>query len=113
MRLRDWRSDLTSSDLANKDRRCAGMERHGKGHVFMETRSIYGNEIAWLPADAARAVPLVGKLDRFGRVAVVADQGWIRAAAKVESAMLPHISYRVFKPEERDDAFAWVVGGTP
>src|SRR3546814_631941 len=95
------------------DRLDAAMARHDKVHIFIETRSIYGIEIAGLPSYAARALPLFGKLDRFGRVAVVADQGWIRAAAKVESAMLPHISYRVFKPEERDDAFAWVVGGTP
>ena len=93
------------------DRLDGAMARHDKVHVFVETRSIDGIEIAGLGAYMARAMPLLGKLDRFGRVAVVADQAWIRAVTRIESAVLPHISYRVFEPEERDAAFAWVTGG--
>jgi len=55
----------------------------------------------------SRAFPLFGKLDRFGRVAVVSDQPWMRVSSRLESAMLPNISYRVCKPEERDEALAW------
>jgi len=57
-----------------------------------------------------RALPLLGKLNRFGRVAVVADQAWVRAGSRLESALLPNISYRVCLPEERDEALAWVRG---
>lgn len=57
-----------------------------------------------------RAMPLFGKLDRFGRVAVVADQAWIRAGTRLESALLPSIRYRVTMPDERDEALAWVIG---
>jgi hypothetical protein len=93
------------------DRLDGAMARHDKVHVFVETRSIDGIEIAGLGAYMARAMPLLGKLGRFGRVAVVADQAWIRAVTRIESAVLPHISYRVFEPEDRDAAFAWVTGG--
>jgi hypothetical protein len=93
------------------DRLDGAMARYDKVHVFVETRSIDGIEIAGLGAYMARAMPLLGKLDRFGRVAVVADQAWIRAVTRIESAILPHISYRVFEPEDRDAAFAWVTGG--
>jgi hypothetical protein len=93
------------------DRLDGAMARHDKVHVFVETRSIDGIEIAGLGAYMARAMPLLGKLDRFGRVAVVADQAWIRAVTRIESAILPYISYRVFEPEDRDAAFAWVTGG--
>lgn len=86
------------------------MARHDKVHVFVETHSIDGIEVSGLGSYAMRALPLLGKLDRFGRVAVVADQGWIRAATKIESAVLPHISYRVFEPEGREEAFKWVTG---
>lgn len=86
------------------------MARHDKVHVFVETHSIDGIEVSGLGSYAMRALPLLGKLSRFGRVAVVADQGWIRAATKIESAVLPHISYRVFELEGRDEAFAWVTG---
>jgi len=43
-------------------------------------------------------------------VAVVADQAWIRAGTRIESALLPHISYRTYMPDERSEALAWVVG---
>ena len=87
------------------------MARHDKVHVFVETEAIDGIELAGLPSYMARALPLFGKLGRFGRVAVVADQAWVRLGTRLESAMLPFISYRTFMPEERDEAFAWVVGG--
>ena len=87
------------------------MARHDTVHVFVETRSIDGIEVAGLGAYMKRALPLFGKLDRFGRVAVVADQAWIRALTKIESVILPHIGYRVFEPDARDEALAWVTGG--
>jgi len=103
---------ISGSELdAIMDRLDGAMARHDKVHVFVETQAIDGIEIAGLGAYMKRALPLFGKLDRFGRVAVVADQGWIRAATKIESALLPHISYRVFESDARDEALAWVVGG--
>jgi hypothetical protein len=92
------------------DRLEAMMARHDEVHVFVETHAIDGVEIAGLPAYFKRALPLYGKLSHFGRVAVVADQSWVRIATRVESALLPHISYRTFEPEQRDAAFAWVAG---
>lgn len=92
------------------DRLDAAMARHEKVHVFVETQAIDGIELKGLGAYIARAMPLMGKLNRFGRVAVVADQAWIRAATRIESAMLPFISYEVFEPQDRDRAFAWVSG---
>ena len=108
LRVADW---IGGAELdAVMDRLDAAMARHDKVHVFVETHSIDGIEIAGLGAYMKRALPLLGKLGRFGRVAVVADQGWIRAATRIESAILPHVSYRVFEPEERDAALAWVTG---
>lgn len=86
------------------------MRRYDKVHVFVEMSAIDAVEIAALPSYTARALPLFGKLSHFGRVAVVADQAWIRIATRVESAILPFISYRVFLPPQRDVALAWVTG---
>ena len=55
-------------------------------------------------------MPLFGKLTRFGRVAVVADQTWVRIGTRVESAVLPFISYKTFEPAQREEALAWVKG---
>ena len=103
---------ITGEDLdAVMDRLDAAMDRHDKVHVFVETQRIDGIELSGLPSYMSRAWPLFGKLDRFGRVAVVADQAWIRAGTRIESALLPHISYRTYMPDERGEALAWVVGG--
>lgn len=102
---------ITGADLdAIMDRLEAAMAAHQKVHVFVETRGIESLELGGMPAYIARATPLFGKLNRFDRVAVVADQAWIRAGSRIESAMLPFITYRVFTPDQRDLALRWVEG---
>lgn len=93
------------------DRLDAIMERHEKVHLFVETQGVSSLELSSLPHYFGRAMPLFGKLNRFGRVAVVADQAWIRIGTRIESALLPFINYRVFEPEERDEALTWVLTG--
>ena len=103
---------ITSADLdAMMDRLDVVMANHDKVHVFVETHSIEGIELSGLPNYATRAMPLFGKLTRFGRVAVVADQAWLRFGTRLESAILPFITYRVYEPGQRDEALAWVIGG--
>ena len=105
---------ITGEDLtALMDRLEAILGRHQRIHVLVETRSIHGIEISQLPAYMARAMPLFGQLRRFDRVAVVADQAWVRMGTRVESALLPFISYRTFEPAQREEALAWVTGNTP
>lgn len=87
------------------------MARHDKVHVFVETQGIEGLELSSLPHYFGRAFPLFGKLSRFGRVAVVADQAWIRVGTRIESAILPFISYRTYEPAERDEALRFVFDG--
>ena len=107
----DMSGKITGEDLeAIMDVLDRAMVEHDKVHVFVETRAIGGLELSSLPGYLARALPLFGKLGKFGRVAVVADQAWIRAGTRLESAVLPNINYRVYMPEERDEALAWVKG---
>ena len=102
---------ITGEDLdAIMDRTEEIMGKHDKIHVYMETAGVGGMQLSALPHHFSRAFPMFGKLDRFGRVAVVADQAWMRIGTRLESAMLPNIAYRVCKPEEREDALQWVMG---
>ena len=102
---------LTGDDLTRVlDRLEPMLEAGAKANLFIETRGIAGLQLSALPAYVARAMPLLGKLDRFGRVALLADQMWIRAATRAESAFLPFITYRVFEPADRAEALAWVEG---
>ena len=104
---------IDESDLdAVMDRLEAVMAAHDRVHVFVETQEIKGISLAGLPSYIARALPLFGKLGRFGRVAVVADQAWVRAGTRIESALLPNISYHTHSPAERDAAWRWVNNGS-
>lgn len=105
---------ITGEDLdAAMDALDRAFGAHDKVHVFVETRGIGGLELTSLPGYLTRALPLFGKLHKFGRVAVVADQAWVRAGTRLESALLPNISYRVYLPDEREEALAWVRGAPP
>ena len=102
---------VTSADLdAMMDRLEDRLARFDTVHVFAETRALDALELAGLGDHIARALPLFRQLRRFGRVAVVADQAWVRGLSRTESALLPGIGYRVFEPSRRDEALAWVLG---
>lgn len=102
---------ITGNDLDTiMDRLDAVMASQDKVHLFVETQGIGGIELNGLPAYLNRAMELFGKLAMFGRVAVVADQAWVRAGTRLESALLPSIRYRVYMPNEREEALAWVEG---
>ena len=106
-------NEVTGSDLRLiMDRLDEAMSGEGKVHMFVETVSIQRIEMEGLPVHIQRAMPLLGKLNRFGRIAVVADQAWVRLGTRVESALLPFVSYQVFFPEQREEALAWVEGRT-
>jgi hypothetical protein len=103
---------ITGADLAAMMERVEqAMARRDVIHVFVETRSVDAIVVSGLASHFARAMPLLGRLKHFGRVAVVADQAWVRAGTRIESALLPFVSYRVFMPAQRDEALAWVRSG--
>ena len=105
---------ITGGDLdAIMDRLDRLLKAHDKVHVFVETHAIDGIELSGLASYSARAMPLFGKLRRFGRVAVVADQAWIRVGTRIESALLSFIDYKVFEADRRDEALAWAEGKGP
>jgi hypothetical protein len=86
------------------------VERYEKTHIYAEIDGMTGFDVkAWVD-QVQRAWPLLGKLRRFGRIAVVTDQPWLRWGTRIESALLPGISYEVFDLAERERALAWVEG---
>ena len=102
---------ITGKDMdAAVDRLDRMLAKPGKIHFFIEMRGIEGLELSALPHHMSRSFPLFGKLDRFGRVAVVADQAWMRVLTRLESAVVPHISYRVYEPDERKQALDFAFG---
>jgi len=102
---------ITGKDLdAIIDRVEQRFAKPGKIHFYVETKAIEGLELSALPHHFSRSFPLFSKMDRFGRVAVVADQAWMRVLTRFESAMLPHVSYRVYEPDEHRQALDFAFG---
>jgi hypothetical protein len=60
-----------------------------------------------LVKDLTEGVRQWGKLDKYGRAAIVTDKGWLSALARVEGIVFSSIDVRVFDPQDRNKAFAW------
>ena len=88
----------------------ASLEARDKTHMYMEVEDLSGFDVAAFARCLPRGAAMLGKLHRFGRIAVVADQQWIRAWTRIESALLPRISYEVYTSDQREVALAWVEG---
>lgn len=94
------------------DRLEAELPRRARTHLFAEVVDFSGLDTDGLGNLMKRSTVWFRNLERVGRVAIVADQSWIRWAAKLESVMLPHVSYETFESDERERAWAWVQGET-
>lgn len=83
---------------------------HAPLHVFVEVKAWSGLDPSAVVQGWLKGAHLLSQLRRFGRVAIVSEQRWVRVLVRLESAILPGISYRVFEPQDHDRALAWVCG---
>lgn len=51
---------------------------------------------------------LFAALPKIGKVAVVADQAWLRTVANIEGMMIPGLTIETFAPEDADKARDWL-----
>lgn len=87
-----------------------GTQERAKINLLIETVGLTGFDTEALTTDLKGAAPLLGRLDRLDRVAIVNDQPWVRLAARTGSVLLPGISWRTYTPADRELALAWVQG---
>ena len=106
------RIEKTDVDQAMR-RLDTAFERGGKVHLFVEVLGFEGmpKEAWW--SDLSHGFHYLSRLKQFGRIAIVSDQSWLRIASRVESALLPFVTYEVYTPDQRDHALAWVKGDVP
>ncbi|QLC23055.1 STAS/SEC14 domain-containing protein [Parasphingopyxis sp. CP4] len=88
------------------------VENNDETHFYCEIADYEGFETDGFTLIMSRGWQLVGKREKLGRIAVVTDTSWLRWAARIESALLPGISYETFTMDERDQALAWAKGET-
>lgn len=89
-------------------------ERQGEGedgvHVLLDLVSLSKISFSAVSEELANLPMLMRYLYSLDRIAIVSDQEWIRAAARIESALLPGVEYEVYEEDEVETARAWVLG---
>lgn len=102
---------MTRSEIETYiDRLETSLLAHEKTHLYIEVRNLTEVDMDGMADHAMRAMKILGKLKRFGRIGVVADQSWVRWVTKLESALIPFVSYEAFTSDQREAALAWVEG---
>lgn len=97
--------DVTNVDLkATMDRFRADLEDNGKTWILEVIDHFTGIEPAALWTDITVGIPLAQKITR---VALVADQRWIRAVTGV-GRRFTRAEIKSFEPSQLDEARAWI-----
>ncbi len=86
---------------------------HPTVHLYAEVEGLRGFEARALWLDLVYGLRHVGALHQLGRVALVTDADWIRRLAQLEARLLPVGQLRIYEPDGRDDARAWVRAAPP
>ena len=88
----------------------SAIEANDMTHFYVEIAQYQGFDTEGFFELMARGWKLFGKREKLGRIAVVTDTSWLRWASRLESALLPGISYETFTMDESEQALAWVEG---
>jgi hypothetical protein len=65
---------------------------------------------AGLILEELKHLPTVFRVIRkIDRVAVIADESWVRTAAKIEGKLIPGVTYQVYTRDRADAARAWLL----
>jgi hypothetical protein len=96
---------ITNKDLENTINGLhSGFDQDGKTRVIEIIRHFTGMELSALWTDIRLGLPLAQKVER---VAVVADQAWIRQLAEL-GRLFTKAELKVFAPDELARARAWI-----
>lgn len=84
-----------------------------KTHIYAEIADYHGFDWTALGEYLPHALEMLGRREKFGRIAIVSDLAWIRWASRLESALIPGLVYETYRLDEREQALAWVEGRSP
>lgn len=82
----------------------------GGGNVLIDLVSLAGWSFSAMSEEIAHVPAMLRWVYSLDRIALVSDEEWMRTAARLESALLPGVSYAVYDDDEADAARAWVLG---
>ncbi|ODS97237.1 MAG: hypothetical protein ABS49_09910 [Erythrobacter sp. SCN 62-14] len=79
------------------------------GNVLFDLVSLASFSWTAMLGELAQVPALLQWVYRLDRIAVISDEEWIRSAARLESALLPGVTYAVYDADEAERARAWVL----
>lgn len=82
----------------------------GGGHVLIDLTALGDFTLSSVMVEFAHVPILLKWVYGLDRIAIVSDDDWVRTAARLESALLPGVSYAVYDEDEAEAARAWVLG---
>jgi len=81
-----------------------------KNSLVFDIENVEGFDWSALGEEMSHLPTMMRMLTRLDRIAVIADQSWLRTAARIESALLPGVTYEVFSRDKAEQARAWAKG---
>lgn len=80
------------------------------GRMLYRIRDFEWPSLGAMGEEIARMPEMLRLARRFERIAVLADEGWIRGFSRVEGALMPGLELRAFEMADEDRAEAWLAG---
>ncbi|MEO1222205.1 MAG: STAS/SEC14 domain-containing protein [Pseudomonadota bacterium] len=81
----------------------------GGGNLLIDATALTGFTFSAVSVELVHMPLFLKWLYSLDRIAIVSDDDWIRTAARLESALLPGVTYQVYDDDEADAALAWVL----
>lgn len=82
----------------------------GGGNLLVDFVSLADFTFSAVSEELLHVPMLLRWLRSLDRIGIVSDEEWMRTAARLESVLLPGISYAVYDEDEADAARRWVLG---
>jgi hypothetical protein len=95
--------DITKAYRATED----ALKGNERISFFAEIDDSVGLTLEGVVKDVTEGIKRLGSFTKYYRAAVVTDNGWLGAMARVEGLVFSSIDVRVFPTSERNKAFAW------
>lgn len=103
---------LTQEDARKFVSFAEGLEDSAKSNLLFDLANIDGLDFSAVWQEMSNLGVVVRMLGKLDRIAIVADKPWLRTAARIESAMLPGVTYEVFSSDKAGQARDWVLSKT-
>ena len=100
---------LTEDDVRKFVAFAEGLDGAAKSNLLFEVADIDGLDFSAVWQEMSHFGALVKMLGKLDRIAIVADEPWLRTAARIGSAMLPGVTYEVFSSDKAGQARDWVL----